>query len=264
MEGIMDMQEVKEMLTTAFSMFDIKLLTVIATGFTIYFGYHKISKKICISYSISIGGLYDTNITNLVVSNKRDNVLAISSIFVKIGNKGRLSLVEFGKPLVIKGYETHQVDVPMYSAVYKGNERIHIEFNDELTFFVSTTSGVIIKCEIESPVTINSLKDRLQKTISKLGDVILTDKMGYVFICFIDGERKVVLIDKHGIIEGYTPFYFNKFDEITSDSFRDILIEYGYHDYFSNYSLYQIDEKPFAKEILNKSMVNNYLQKKEE
>lgn len=257
------MKEIIDFLTTIYSYFNIKLLTVIATGFTIYFGYQKVSKKICISYSISSGVLYDKNITNLVLSNKKDNVLAISSIFVKIGSKGRLALVEFEKPLVIKGYETHQVEVPMYSAIYNDNERVNIDFNDKLSFFVSTTSGVIIKCTIESPVNFKLLNNRIQKITSTLGDIVLTDKMGYVFICFIDGERKVALIDKHETIIGYTPFHFNRFPEITSDSFRDILIDYGYHNLFSNYVLYQVDEKPQAKEILNKAMVIDYLQKKE-
>lgn len=256
------MKEIIEYLTVTYSYFNIKLLTVIATGFTIYFGYQKISKKICISYSISSEKLYDKNITNLVLSNKRDNVLAISSIFVKIGNKGRLALVEFEKPLLIKGYETHQVDVPMYSAIYKGSERINIDFYDKLSFFVSTTSGVIIKCAIESPVNFKLLKNRIQKRTSTLGDIVLTDKMGYVFICFIDGKRKVVLIDKHETIVGYTPFHFNRFNELTSDSFRDILIDYGYHDLFSNYVLYQVDETLQVKEILNKAIVIDQPQKK--
>jgi hypothetical protein len=91
-------QKVTDMLLWVYAIFDVKILTLIAAGFAIYFGYQKITRKICVSHRVSINRLYPMHIENLVLSNKRDNSIVISSILLRIGGKRNFTLVEFDKP----------------------------------------------------------------------------------------------------------------------------------------------------------------------
>lgn len=254
-------QKVLDMLSWAYSIFDIKLLTVIATGFAIFFGYQKVSKKICVSFSIASGKLYGAHVGSLVISNKRDNTIAISSIMMDIGNKGRLQLVKFEEPLVLKSYDTQLIDVPKYSRLYDGNTPVQIGILEKLDFSITTMSGKVISCHIESPTSIKSLEGRLHKSVSKFNDIVLTDKMGFVFSYFVDGEAVNIIFDKHGFIPGSTPFRYNSFPDMTMESFRDFLVQDGYHEHFTNYALYEIDDKLQAVLVLSKSMVNSSMNK---
>jgi hypothetical protein len=254
-------QKVLDMLSWAYSFFDIKLLTFIATGFAIYFGYQKVSNKICVSFSIGSDKLYETHVGNLVISNKRDNTIAISSIMMDIGNKGRLQLVKFEEPLVLKSYDTQLIDVPKYSRLYDGITPVHIGVLEKLDFSITTMSGKVISCRIESPTSIKSLEGRIHKRVSKFNDIVLTDKMRFVFSYFVGGESINIIFDKHGFIPGSTPFRYNSFPDMTIESFRDFLIQGGYHDHFTNYALYEIDDKLQAEMVLSKSMVNASMNK---
>ncbi|WP_064365967.1 hypothetical protein [Pantoea ananatis] len=233
-------KEVLERITWLYSIFDIKLLTFIAAGFTIYFGYQKITKKICVSYAFTCGTLYDTHITNFVISNKRDNVIIVSSIYMRIGNKGSIQIINFPEPLVLKGYDAKLIDIPQYSSIYGVNGPISITFDDRLSFSLITIAGDMVACEVESPATSKDLEGRLLKSTIKFNDIILTRNMGFIFTYSINGTVKNVIFDKHGFIEGYTPFSYNMFKDISADSFGDFLISNGYHELYDDYSLYKI------------------------
>lgn len=254
-------QKVLNALAWMYSIFDIKLLTLIAAGFTIYFGYQKISRRISVSYSVNHSVLYDAHITNLVVSNKRDNTVVVSSINLEIGNKGGFKLIKFDEPLVLKGYESCLVDVPMYSGIYDENGLVAIEFNDRLRFTIITMSGNMIECLVESPLNPSDFDGQLYKHTSTFNNIVLTNKMSHIFSYFENGqkERVDVIFDKHGFIPENSPFKYNKFQSLSVDSFRDFLVHEGYHDYFTNYALFKVDDELSTELILNKSMVNSYL-----
>ncbi|WBT56626.1 hypothetical protein [Kosakonia oryzendophytica] len=249
------------MLALAYSIFDIKLLTVIATGFTIYFGYQKISKKVCVSFMISQSKLYDAHIGSLVVSNKRDNSLAISSIKLEIGNQGGFQLVKFEEPLVLKGYDTKLIDVPKYSRLYRGHVPVKIGFDDVLYFSIVTMSGKVIMCDVESPLSLDSIDGGIYKSVSTFNNIVLTDKMKFIFSYFLDGKVSDIIFDKHGYIWDSTPFRYNAFPDMTKESFRDFLIQYGYHKHFTNYALYEVNDRLQAELVLSKEMVNSFLDK---
>ncbi|WP_198298930.1 hypothetical protein [Dickeya dianthicola] len=250
-------QNVIDRLVWLYSIFDIKLLTVIATGFTIYFGYQKITKKICVSYSISSGKLYDSHLTNFVISNKRDNSIVIFSINMKIGNKGSIELIKFEEPLVLKGYDAKLVNVPEYSDIYDQNGPISIDIFERLSFSVITRSGDVISCDVESPLTLKSLEDRLYKRTHTFNNIVLTSKMGFIFTYRIKDKVIDVIIDKHGFIPGYTPFTFNMFPEMSEEFFANFLISNGYHAFYDNYTLVKVQENLSTELVLNKSMIQN-------
>ena len=166
-------QKVIDDLIWLYSIFDIKLLTVIAAGFTIYFGYQKVTKRICVSFSVSASRLYDSHIANLVVSNKRDNSIAMSSIILGIGEKGSLELIKFDEPLLLKGYDTKLVDVPKYSSIYDDKGPVSFDIFESFSFSVVTNSGEVIECEVESSLTNKTLERRLLKNTVYFNSVFL-------------------------------------------------------------------------------------------
>ncbi|MBK0004396.1 hypothetical protein [Erwinia sp. S38] len=240
-----------------YSFFDIKLLTIIATIFTIYFGYQKVTRKICVSYSLSQGKLYKSHVTNFVISNKRDNSIIIKSIDMTIGTKGTVSLMKLDEPLVLKGYEAKLLDIPKYSFIHGDNGDVFIDIFERLSFNVITMSGDVIVCETESPITKDNADGRLTKVVSTFDDIVLTDKMGFIFKYRINNTVKSTIFDKFGFIPENTPFGYNKFNDMSSDSFGSFLISNGYHDYYDDYSLYEVTDNLEVPLVFNKHMMKN-------
>ncbi|WBM70214.1 hypothetical protein OH773_19025 [Buttiauxella sp. WJP83] len=250
-------QNVIDGLVWLYSIFDIKLLTVIATGFTIYFGYQKVTKKICVSYSISSGKLYDSHVTNFVISNKRDNSIIISSVNMKIGSKGSIELIKFEDPLVLKGYDAKLIDVPKYSDIYDQNGPVSIDVFERLSFSVITKSGEVIDCDVESSLTLKNFDNRLYKRVQIFNNIVLTSKMGFIFTYRINDKVNDVIIDKHGFISGSTPFKYNMFPDMSEEFFENFLISYGYHTVYDEYALFKVQDNLNIALVLNKPMVQN-------
>lgn len=248
-------------LTWLFSLFDIKLLTFIAAGFTIYFGYQKVTKKVCVSYTLTMGGLYNTHLTNFVITNKRDNVIVISSILMKIGDKGIIEIINFPEPVVLKGYDAQLIDIPQYSAISGPNGPVSLDHNDRLSFSLVTGAGEIIACEVESPVTEETLKSRLSVVSIKFNDIVLTRNMGFIFTYSINETVTHVIFDKHGFIEGYTPFQYNMFPNMSEQFFGDFLLSQGYHTLYDNYALFKVQDNLETLQVLNKAGMLKKLKK---
>ncbi|XEH51269.1 hypothetical protein NMD75_08935 [Edwardsiella tarda] len=256
----MIIQSVIDGLSRFYSVFDIKFLTVIATGFTIYFGYQKVNKKICVSHFISEGVLYPAHISNLVLSNKRDNTIAIRAIKLKIGSKGTVKLVEFNKPLILKAYDTQLIELKRYSCLHGEYGEVNIELTDALTFTVIANGGKKIKCNTESSglASLDDLKDMITVHVSKFNNIVLTSRMSYIFF-YHDGDAKHVIFDRNGFIPDNTPFGINKFPDMTIDQFRDFLINSGFNDRVSNYLLAKISDNLEAEIVLTKYMVEQFI-----
>lgn len=254
-------QKVIDMLVWVYSFFDIKLLTVIATSFTIYFGVQKVSKRICISYSMATSRLYDSHVSNLVVSNKRDNSVVISSINLRIGRKGNVELVKFDEPLVLKGYESKAIEVPKYSSLYGKDGAVKIDILESLFFSITTMAGDIIECDVESSLNTDGLNDRLHKRTITFNDIVLTERMGVIFSYFLNGESKNVIIDRSGFISGNTPFRGNMFVDLSKEYFQDLFINEGYHDYFDNYAFHRVNHNLQTELFLSKRMVSEIVRK---
>lgn len=254
-------QNVIDGLMWLYSIFDIKLLTVIATGFTIYFGYQKVTKKICVSYSISSGKLYDAHVSNFVIANKRDNSIVISSVNMQIGNKGSVELMKFEEPLVLKGYDAKLIDIPRYSDIYDQNGPVTIDIFERLTFSVITRSGEIIDCDVESPLALKAMDGRLSKRVYTFNEIVLTSRMGYIFSYRIKDKVTDVIIDKHGFISGPSPFSYNMFPNISKEVFESFLISNDYHDLYDNYALFEVHNNLSTELVLNKAMVLTKIEK---
>lgn len=250
-------QEVIKDLTWLISLFKASPLVIIGGIFTIYFGIQKLSKKVAISYQMSSSRLYDQHIPALIISNKRDNAIAISSIEVKVNHKFRITLISFESPLVLKAYDTVKVDLPKYSNIYHHEGEFKFGLFDKLDFYIHTTSGQTVHCFIES--TVSPRIDNRMTSIHKVNyeGLVLTDKYSFVFTYYKGGNKKNMSIDRSGMFHDDNPFPFNHMDvnEITKDNFKDILLKFGIHDHLDNYHLAKICQNLNTEIILTKRMV---------
>ncbi|ELY3628206.1 hypothetical protein SMX40_003423, partial [Cronobacter turicensis] len=156
-------KEVIDDLIWLWSLFDIRLLTFIAACFTIYLGYQKVDKKVSVSYSLTTDLLYGTHISNIILANKRDNVITINSVLLTIGEEGRVILFKTENPLIVKAYETTMVEIPKYSYLTNGSANVTFDFNKALNFSILTAYGKVIDCVEDNHI----LTDEAHKTISK-------------------------------------------------------------------------------------------------
>ncbi|KAA1148837.1 MULTISPECIES: hypothetical protein [Citrobacter] len=248
-----------EQLEWLWSLIDIKLLTILAAAFTIYFGIQKISKKVAASYSFSSNRLYDTHIPAVILTNKRDNAIAISSINLEIEGKGNLNAIKFDSPLLLKSYESLKIELPKFSRLYKGNELVKLDPFGKIYFHIVTTSGKEIKCDTESAITRQNINKQINAHNVKLNGIVLTDRMSYVFLYKNDDSEKYCVIDKSLVINGDNHFHFNVLERDTLNDFYNIFIEYGYHQRFKNYMLFKINNSLESSLVLNKGMVETKL-----
>jgi len=247
-------QEVIKDLTWLLSLFKASPLVIIGGIFTIYFGIQKLSKKVAISYQMSSSRLYDQHIPALIISNKRDNAIAISSIDVKVKNKFRIKLIGFESPLVLKAYDTVKVDLPKYSSIYHHEGEFEFGIFDKLDFYIHTTSGQTVHCDIESSVSpkIDNGMTSIRTVIYE--NLVLTDKYSFVLTYYKGGKKNNMSIDRSGMFHDENPFPFNYMpvNEITKENFENVLLKYGIHDYLDNYYLTRIDQNLSTEVILTK------------
>jgi len=252
-------QEVIKDLTWLISLFKASPLVIIGGFFTIYFGIQKLSKKVSISSTMSTSSLYDQHISALVISNKRDNIIAISSIEVNVNRKFRITLIRFESPFVLKAYDTVKLDLPKYSNIYHHEGEFKFDINDNLNYYIHTTSGQTVHCHIES--TVKPRIDNQMTSVNRIiyNGLVLTNKYSFVFTYYKDGKKKNMSIDTIGMFHNDNPFPFNSMNitDITKENFKAILIQYGIHDHLDNYLLAKVNHNLSTQIILTKRIITN-------
>ncbi|MBD9642893.1 hypothetical protein IB231_04530 [Pantoea sp. PNT02] len=250
-------QNVINDLSWFFSLFKSSPIVIIGGIFTIYFAVQKLTKKVSVSFSMSSNRFYDQHIPALVLSNKRDNVIAIESIFVKVNSKYRIKLKSFDSPLVLKAHDTLKVDLPKYSAIYHDEGEFKFDFFDNLNFYINTISGVVIHCDIES-----SVAPQLDSGMTSVNTIIyegliLTRRYAFVFTYYEEKTKKNLIIDITGFMDGDNPFSFNyiNINDMTNGNFKKILIDHGVHDYLDNYHLVKVKQNLQTETVLFKHQV---------
>lgn len=239
------------------SLFDIKFLSIFAAGFTIYFGVQKISKKVTVSYSANVSKIYDMHISTIILTNKRDNAIAISSINMEVEGKGILQVIKFDSPLLLKNYDSLKVELPKFSSLYNNDGVVKLDISDKFHFYIITTSGDEIKCISENKHVAPNMKNKIIPDIIKFNGIVLTNRMSYIFFYANDNGEKYCIIDASLSINGDNPFHFHVLKEDKLRDFSSILIGYGYHQRFKSYALFKIDNHLAPSLVLNKSMIEN-------
>ncbi len=173
-----------------------------------------------------------------------------------INNKGKLTLVDFETPILLKGYETQKIDIPKYSNLRLHGELVNIELLETISFTIITTGGCKINCDIESHIT-EPVQNMITKGVYKLNEITLTSRMMYIFFYKIGAQEKHCIIDTGHFFNEENPFHFNFLRDINEDILIDAILRYGYHERFENYMCFKINENLNSDMVFNKSQVDS-------
>lgn len=247
-----------------FSLFKSSPLVIIGGMFTIYFGIQKLTKKVGISYSMSTSRLYKQHIPAVVLSNKRDNAIAIDSLFIRVNFKYRIRLKVFDSPLVLKAYDTLKIDLPKYSEIRHNTGNFEFGFFDKLNFYLRTTAGEVIHCNIESSISPQIDAEKTSITTITYEGLVLTDRYAFIFTYYKDKTKKNLVIDTTGIFDGDNPFPYNfiSIEDINNGMLKEILIKQGLHEYLDNYHLARVNPNLSTDTIFFKYQVERELKEK--
>lgn len=248
-----------------YSLFDIRFVSLIAALFAIYFAYQKLQVKICISCNMCTNRLYGTHISDVVISNKRDNVTSITLLQLELPGKGEFSLIKLSPPLVLKGYESHALDVPKYSRLYNGYGEVKIEDFEIPSFKVITIDGKVIDCELQSHNTVTDTEDMITVQSNKFNGIVLTDMMAFIFSYKFKGEEKNTIVDRLGIFHADNPFPFDRTNNPIVETIKNLMINSEYHDFLDNYMLFSVDEHTLSVDLIfSKRMIQNDIENKKD
>lgn len=129
------------------------------------------------------------HISTIILTNKRDNAIAISSINMEVEGKGILQVIKFDSPLLLKNYDSLKVELPKFSSLYNNDGIVKLDISDKFHFYIITTSGDEIKCISENKHVALNMKNKIIPDIIKFNDIVLTNRMSYIFSMQMTTER---------------------------------------------------------------------------
>lgn len=240
------------------SLFDLKLIAIISSVFAIYFSYMKISNKVMISYVMRSEILKETHFEKIIVCNKRDKVLIVSSLFVKFGDDYH-KLKNFHPPLILKAYEAIEVVPDEYSYLIHRltGEKYQFTLTGDYEFILELHGGKPIICEV---ITFRSeIRGTLKVLKSRFEDILLTPEMLYI-IEYNNGDVwKKTIVSNNG-------FVFNEFfggangieaENLHGDNFKQLVRDYC-DNLWVDYHVYKITGKELSvQELFTKKSLSN-------
>lgn len=252
-------EKVINSLTWVYSLFDIKLLTVMAAGLTIYFGLQKITKKVSVYYVTSSDEFCSDYISTLVLTNRRDNTIVITETGMEFVGRGGCSIIKHSPPIALKPYDSHTIELEPHSSIYDCKEKKHSEMEGFIRFYLIDTAGKKHHCTTECPIHEFGFP-RYHIYRSYVGDILLTNKIAFIFQYKIRENHYCCAISKRGIVSENNPFGSFSFQGNANDilALRGALISEGLHEKFDNYAFYQLDEQLELVKIYNKKNVSDY------
>lgn len=256
-------QKVITDITWLFSFFQANPFVIIGSFFTIYFAIQKMTTKVGASFAINNNRLYDSYISNIIFTNKRDKAITISSITAKFNFENKVTLLTLESPELIKAYETVKIEIPNYSKLYSGNGEVKLNAMDNINIFITTTTGKVIYCENDNHVDFDPSNQALTVHTVKYEGIVLTENFAYIFTYISNNQTKSLCIDKGNFFHRENPFPFNSFGntEINQGTFSAALINYGIHDSLENYVLVEVTPHLKTNFLLNKSIVEDIRKK---
>jgi hypothetical protein len=198
-----------------------------------------------------------------VIFNKRDRVYLIDELIV-ITKDFSISLKKFDIPLTIKPYESVSIETEQVSKwINQKGEQVNLTFDidDDIIFKIFLSGGKSFNCTIISR-SVGMAHTTLSRSVSTFNNIVLTDRMKFIITNFKNGKVNNIVILKNGMIENNDSFgYYNYIppEDNNPDKIQKLIVELGFHQVWSNYYLYEIDDYLQVNEIFRKLNVMNLL-----
>lgn len=218
------------------------VIAFIGTLYALYFYHAKIGFKLTASYVVSGDKYSDTQISKLIVSNKKDKPVVIWSIHLVLDNDIKIDLYRPQEPVVLKAKESVAITIDKYAYLTVGSDRIQPNFLSQQIDFYINTGNNLVKCQHEE-IRDSFLLDMTQATINRptFDGHIYNDSVLYILIYILDGKKHTAFIDVNGFIGNEWGRVPNNFGDhvITPELIQSMLTDYGYDEFFSNYVCFQ-------------------------
>jgi len=231
------------------------LILITASCFTIFFAFQKFSKKITAQSTVSMGLFSDKYISNVVLTNKRDNVVSIWSICAVFDKDNCLELDKFNPPIILKSYETISLPFPKYSSLSINGDKYKPHFISGKVELYIDDGNKMMKCEQQFKSDNLDIFTKVSKNIATFNGHVFDDTVGYFISYFYEEKSHTAFVSNSGFISnewGFSPNHFG--DEVVTPQLIDWFMKH--HDFdkiFSNYVVFKVNY-PNYKEVLSKSV----------
>jgi hypothetical protein len=217
------------------------IITVIASGFAVYFAIQKLGTKVVARYVVSSDSYLEPYISKLVLSNKKDKTICIWSVHAVFEKDLQLKLDEFDPPCILKPYETISLSLPKYTKLYVDSDEISLDYISGKFSLYLDIGNKLIKCDGEKKRNCLEAFTKVIKSTWMIGKHVYSEQVNFILEYKLQGKEYIAFIDKNGFIGNewsFSPNYFGKSDVSVSD-IKNMLEDNGFNNLFTNYLCYK-------------------------
>ena len=227
------------------------VIALIASIFAVFFAWRKIGNKVNVTYTVTSGGSFHTRINNIVFQNKKDKPLSIYKIVAVFDKNYYLEIHKCAPPLILKPYESINVETEEFSYLSIGTDRYFPEFLDAEIYIESDDK--IIKCKAKPHKTLVFNYTEISKTTKKFNDIVYNDYVTYILVYAVKNVDKTVFLYDSGIIKHEWDFHYNRIkpsgEKLEAyDIFQ--FLEKHYSKIIDSYLLYKINDQTLEFDLL--------------
>lgn len=205
-------------------------LGLIALPFTLYFAWTKIGFRVVVQPTWSGRRHAASGISRLTLINMKDRSLAIFHTHA-VFEGTVIPLKDFDPPLILKGYEAVNVEIPEVSNYYLGNQPFEWNAGVDLNgvdIFLSTASRMV-KCKHGSPPSHIGFARRKNSALvirhtNSFNGRVYNENIRYAIGYRLDGAEQTSFIDKSGFIDWqFVPNSLRMEDLVSEAAVRNVL-----------------------------------------
>ena len=227
------------------------VIALSASIFTVFFAWRKIGDKVNVTYTVTSTGSSHRRINNIIFQNKKDKPLSIYKIVAVFDKSYYLEIHKCSPPLILKPYESMNVETEEFSHLSLGEDRYFPEFWDAEIYIESDDK--IIKCKAKPHKTLVFNYTEISKTTKKFNDIVYNDYVTYILVYSVNKIDKTAFLYDSGIIKHEWDFYFNRIKPSSEKlEERDIskFLEQHYSKTIDSYLLYKMNDKTLDFDLL--------------
>ncbi|MFQ2302484.1 hypothetical protein ACK32U_22345 [Aeromonas dhakensis] len=220
------------------------IIAVISLSISMYFAYQKIGNRITITYQVSGGRYADTQISKLVVSNRKDKTISIWSIYAVLENDTKYEIYRPSAPLTLKSGESIGIAPEPYTSLLIDGEKIIPDFiSGKIDFYVNLGKETV-KSVSEKPKKdpISTYRTASKQTLL-FDNQLYNENVRFILVYFSEGKKKFAYFEQNGFIGndwGMAPNHMGQ-SNYTAQDILSMLDNYGYSKIFSNYVCFEQD-----------------------
>jgi len=227
------------------------VIVLSASIFTVFFALKKIGNKVNVTYTVTSGGSSHTRINNIVFQNKKDKPLSIYKIVAVFDKNYYLEIHKCSPPLILKPYESMNVETEEFSHLSLGEDRYFPEFLDAEIYIESDDK--IIKCKAKPHKTLAFNYTEISKITKKFNNIVYNDYVTYILVYAVKNVDKTAFLYDSGGIKHEWDFHYNAIkpsgEKLEADDIFQFL-QNNYSQIINSYLLYKINDQTLRFDLL--------------